>query len=261
MLLPTIMAFCTTREVSKGLRTNENQFYLLFFFLGLYTQNADEHWKEAHTWMKRTPILYFICLISFSSVFFLGATISPGKGEVKIYAGGELCSIWKHSAVQSWSISLTVDLWCRKSPAAPEGKKISWERSYLQVWAWADIRMCIWVHVCMVDVSNAETFTYKKCKTWHLIIFSYWVTTENILAMVLNLKCSFLISLNYGLSFCELKTTNQFSFIFFSVFLTQGNAFCKRVFIFNGFFNEFFSQAINNAINYRQLVLKCMLAS
>ena len=63
--------------------------------------------------------------------------------------------------------------------------------------------------------------------------------------------------MNYGLSFCELKATNQFSFIFFSVFLTQGNAFCKRVFIFNGFFNEFFSQAINNAINYRQLVLKC----
>lgn len=78
---------------------------------------------------------------------------------------------------------------------------------------------------------------------------------------MLNLKCSILISLNYGLSFRELKATNQFSFIFFSVFLTQGNAFCKRVFIFNGFFNEFFSQAINNAINYRQLVLKCTLAS
>lgn len=100
----------------------------------------------------------------------------------------------------------------------------------------------------------------KHINKWH-IIFSCWVTTENILARVLNLKCSILISLNYGLSFCELKATNQFSFIFFSVVLTQGDAFCKRVFIFNGFFNEFFSQAINNAINYRQLVLKCTLAS
>lgn len=52
-----------------------------------------------------------------------------------------------------------------------------------------------------------------------------------------------------------------FLYLFFSVFLTQGDAFCKRVFIFNGFFNEFFSRAINNAINYRQLVLKRMLAS
>lgn len=70
--------------------------------------------------------------------------------------------------------------------------------------------LCTWW-----DVPHAETFTYKKCEMWHLIIFSYWVTTENILARVLNLKCSILISLNYGLSFCKLKTTNQFSFIFF----------------------------------------------
>lgn len=111
--------------------------------------------------------------------------------------------------------------------------------------------------VCLIS----QPLIHKNTNMPPIIIFSYWVTTENILARALNLKCSILISLNYGLSFCELKATNQFSFIFFSVFLTQGNAFCKRVFIFNGFFNEFFSQAINNAINYRQLVLKCTLAS
>lgn len=30
MLLLTLMALCTTREVSRGLRKKENQFYLLF---------------------------------------------------------------------------------------------------------------------------------------------------------------------------------------------------------------------------------------
>lgn len=165
------------------------------------------------------------------------------------------------SAVESQGLSLTVTLCCRRSPDAPEGEKISQEKKLPLSTSMGTCTWAHWVHVHVVDVPFAETFTYKKCKMWHLIIFSYWVTTENILARVLNLKCSILISLNYGLSFCKLKTTNQFSFIFFSVFLTQGNAFCKRVFIFNGFFNEFFSQAINNAINYRQLVLKCMLAS
>lgn len=125
-------------------------------------------------------------------------------------------------------------------------------------------RMLTWRNLfqgatCMPYIPNP--LIHENINMWPITIFSYWVTTENILARVLNLKCSILISLNYGLSFCELKATNQFSFIFFSVFLTQGNAFCKRVFIFNGFFNEFFSQAINNAINYRQLVLKCTLAS
>lgn len=54
MLLLTLMAFCSTREVSRGLSINENQFYLLFFFPGLCTQNADEHW-EVKSEEKPTP--------------------------------------------------------------------------------------------------------------------------------------------------------------------------------------------------------------
>lgn len=131
-------------------------------------------------------------------------------------------------------------------PTVPEGQERLLEESFFKQ---------------LPERLTSQPFIHKNFNMWPIIIFSYWVTTENILARVLNLKCSILISLNYGLSFCEPKATNQFSFIFFSVFLTQGNAFCKRVFIFNGFFNEFFSQAINNAINYRQLVLKCTLAS
>lgn len=34
MLFLTLMAFCTTKEVSGGLGINENQFYLLLFFPG-----------------------------------------------------------------------------------------------------------------------------------------------------------------------------------------------------------------------------------
>lgn len=45
MLFLTLMAFCTTKEVSGGLGINENQFYLLLFFPGPCTQNVDEHWE------------------------------------------------------------------------------------------------------------------------------------------------------------------------------------------------------------------------